>query len=1720
MEVELSISFNDVQHTFSVAAQCSEHLKRQRECFLRSLNHPSEAKLPEPSSAAELVLRYLHFIHKNEAPQSVVQALLLTIERDFLFGTDAHSLISKLQIDATLRRELIRAYYSATSARETVTYPKSALVEAAEQGNAHLFAIFGGQGTTTLTCVRDLIDLFTTYAPLLEDLICAVGPLLNELCHSPNTKGHYYGRAIDLNAWLYDPSAKPDARFASTAAVSVPIIGLLSLAHYCVACKILGKSPGGLRSLLRGLTGHSQGIVVAATVALSDSWDSFYDAAKLAMEVLFWLGYECHQAAPHSSVSAAFVQESLNAGEGQPSCMLSVRGLGHLQLETIVAEFNSDMPDTNRLYIALTNARDNFVVAGPASSLVYLATHLRALKADAGLDQSRIPFSARKPAIHQQFLPISTPFHTPYLSDAADAVKLHLSHISISAAQLLLPVYHSRTGDDIRDSCALNLIDDLVDAIACEQCDWPMAVTFPNATHIIAFGGGGVGELTMKVKDGEGVRMLITSELEARGRELGTAADLYSPQLLESSTKIESWGKRFRPRLTQSALGKWQMETRLSRLLGTPPVIVAGMTPTTAHWDFVSAIMKAGYHVELAGGGYHNADAMSSAITQLVDSVPAGRGVTCNLIYASPHTMAWQISLLRKLARNGTPVDGLTIGAGVPSPEIVSEYIETLDLKHISFKPGSSAAIREVIAIAKAHANFPIILQWTGGRGGGHHSFEDFHAPILGLYGAIRQCSNIVLVAGSGFGGGTDTYPYLTGAWATRFGRPLMPFDGVLLGSRMMVAREAHTSLASKKLICEASGVSDLEWEKSYKSSTGAGGIVTVQSEMGQPIHKIGNRGVLLWAEMDKLIFSLPRKERTAKLTQNRDYIISRLNADFAKPWFGLTAGGQVVDLAEMTYAEVLSRLICLMHVPTQNRWIDKTYAKFVLDFAARTLERFPVRSDFQVSASSFDRPVLALKDFLNACPGASNHLLNPEDSAYFLLRCKTRGQKPVNFIPSLDDDFEFYFKKDSLWQSEDLDAVIGQDAGRVCILHGPVAAQYSLEPDESAKDILDGIASAHVDMLRQDICAQSIASTSSSGTSSPYSWSVASSSYSGATTPMEGSPITKHSEAWSGLFAERVGQLPATIGARMSGQSSTLLRALFNSEYVLQGRQRKASPFRHLLESPGVSFHFDRESCKVVVDSDHGVDGGPLIEITFQDELTLSFGLHHPSAYKPESIILRLEYQLNSDPVLLGFRDISTHRNERIKSFYSKIWFDEDIAAGLSVNSTFQGQEMTLTKGMLQDLVSTVGLSYSHGETMLSNSDVFPISVGIIVAWDVMTKPLVLKDIDGDLLRLVHHSNTFEYCENVTPLRVGEVVKAQSHIKAIYIEEVGKYVVVEAQITRSGLPVMTVTSTFLFKGTFADFQSTFRRERERDMVLELASQLDDSILQHRNWFLPHDSAGSLVGKTLLFRLETDVKWKNKKLFKEMHVKGPVFVKLSGDELQEIGTVDFHEADCIGNPVTDFLERRGSSSALQSDLTHPGWSSDSSLEVQVPSSNERYAQLSKDYNPIHVSPVFADWAELPGTITHGMYTSAVAAGVLEHLAADGNPRRLHRFSATFTGMVLPGDQLSVSLRHIGMIQGRMRFHITAFKKGTDEKVLDAEAEVEQAKTAYIFTGQGSQGKGMGMDLYNTSPVAKAIWDDVDKYLYDAYGKFYARKKSRYVTDIIFLRVVDPRHCPQ
>jgi fatty acid synthase subunit beta len=89
--------------------------------------------------------------------------------------------------------------------------------------------------------------------------------------------------------------------------------------------------------------------------------------------------------------------------------------------------------------------------------------------------------------------------------------------------------------------------------------------------------------------------------------------------------------------------------------------------------------------------------------------------------------------------------------------------------------------------------------------------------------------------------------------------------------------------------------------------------------------------------------------------------------------------------------------------------------------------------------------------------------------------------------------------------------------------------------------------------------------------------------------------------------------------------------------------------------------------------------------------------------------------------------------------------------------------------------------------------------------------------------------------------------------------------------------------------------------------------------------------------------------------------------------------------------------------------------------------------------------------------------------------------------------VLPGDPLRFEFQHVAMQRGAMVIEIQVANINTGDSVMKVESLVDQASTAYVFAGQGSQSKGMGMELYKKSPHAKALWDRGDAILRNKFG---------------------------
>jgi len=367
---------------------------------------------------------------------------------------------------------------------------------------------------------------------------------------------------------------------------------------------------------------------------------------------------------------------------------------------------------------------------------------------------------------------------------------------------------------------------------------------------------------------------------------------------------------------------------------------------------------------------------------------------------------------------------------------------------------------------------------------------------------------------------------------------------------------------------------------------------------------------------------------------------------------------------------------------------------------------------------------------------------------------------------------------------------------------------------------------------------------------------------------------------------------------------------------------------------------------------------------------------------------------------------------------------------------------------------------------------------------------------INGDLLKLVHLNNGFKMIEGASPLMVGDVCKSEARMISVVNAPEGKIVKVKGHIYRDGQPIMEVVSSFLYRGRFTDYENTFETTEEPDYLVLVETDAEVGVLQSKVWFTwENESSPLLAGTSLIFRIQSSVSFKARGVFRNVSVTGDIFVRNQLKVLVKVGTVEFQQANCHGNPVLAYLQRRGSPQGLPTPLINEGYTLkhvEGSTIFNAPLTNEPYSKISGDFNPIHVNPYFSDFASLPTTIVHGMWTSAATRRYVENVVAQGHPDRVLAYHVSCTGMVFPGDELKVELRHIAMRDGNIVVSIETTNSHGD-KVLTGSAEVKQPTTVYVFTGQGSQEPGMGMDLYSSSPAARAVWDGADTHLLATYG---------------------------
>ncbi|HEY1838844.1 MAG TPA: fatty acid synthase subunit beta domain-containing protein, partial [Mycobacterium sp.] len=885
-----------------------------------------------------------------------------------------------------------------------------ALVDRLTAGEAYAVA-FGGQGGAWLETLEELVSsagIESELATLVGEVDLLLEPVASELVvvRPIGFEPLHWVRALAAE----DPI--PSAKHLTSAAVSLPGVLLTQIA----AIRTLARQGMDLMATPPvAVVGHSQGILgVEALKAAGQR-----DIELLALAQL--IGAAGTLVARRRGISVL----------GDRSPMMSVSNADPELIYRLLEDFSRDVRTVLPPVLSIRNGRRSVVITGTPEQLSRFELYCKQIAEKEEADRKNKIRGGDVFAPIFEAVQVEVGFHTPRLADGIDIVG----------------EWAEKVGLDV------GLARATAEAILVQPVDWVdevIRVHEAGARWILDLGPGDIlTRLTAPVIRGLGVG-IVPAATRGGQRNLFTVGAV--PEV------ARPWSS-YAPSVVSLPDGRVKLSTKFTRLTGRSPILLAGMTPTTVDAKIVAAAANAGHWAELAGGGQVTEPIFNDRIEQLSGLLEPGRTYQFNALFLDPYLWKLQVGgkrLVQKARQSGAAIDGLVVSAGIPELEDAVELIEELNeigISHVVFKPGTVEQIRSVIRIATEVPTKPVIMHVEGGRAGGHHSWEDLDDLLLATYSELRSRPNITVCVGGGIGTPERAAEYLSGRWALSYGFPLMPIDGILVGTAAMAALESTTSPSVKQMLVDIQGTE--HWISAGKAQ---GGMASSRSQLGADIHEIDNSASRCGRLLDEVAGDADA------VAARRDEIIAAM-ANTAKPYFG--------DVDEMTYLQWLQRYVELAigdgdstadTAEPGSPWLADTWRERFEQMLQRAEARLhpqdsgPIDTVFG-DAALLERPDEAIAALVARYPDAETVQLHPADVPFFVTLCKTLG-KPVNFVPVIDKDVRRWWRSDSLWQAHDA----RYDADQVCIIPGTAAVAGITRLDEPVGELLDRFEQAAID--------------------------------------------------------------------------------------------------------------------------------------------------------------------------------------------------------------------------------------------------------------------------------------------------------------------------------------------------------------------------------------------------------------------------------------------------------------------------------------------------------------------------------------------------------------------------------------------------------------------------------------------------------------------------------
>ena len=132
---------------------------------------------------------------------------------------------------------------------------------------------------------------------------------------------------------------------------------------------------------------------------------------------------------------------------------------------------------------------------------------------------------------------------------------------------------------------------------------------------------------------------------------------------------------------------------------------------------------------------------------------------------------------------------------------------------------------------------------------------------------------------------------------------------------------------------------------------------------------------------------------------------------------------------------------------------------------------------------------------------------------------------------------------------------------------------------------------------------------------------------------------------------------------------------------------------------------------------------------------------------------------------------------------------------------------------------------------------------------------------------------------EGAKPLQVGDICRPEARIVSVTNSNEGKVVKVKGYCCRNNQAAIKVISSFLYHGHFVDYENTFDTTEEPDYLVPFETDADVGVLQSKEWFEWDDmSSPLLAGTSLIFRIQSQVSFKDKTAYRNVSITDDIFV--------------------------------------------------------------------------------------------------------------------------------------------------------------------------------------------------------------------------------------------------